>query len=774
MKYCTSKSLRLWISILLYFTVTQVYAYADLLVENIIKSGGDIEVSVKNQGDAYAGYSYLRVNANGYSQYIYLYSPAPGTSVKQKIAQSLFNLSSSSGIVSVSAYIDYFSYIYENNEANNSKILSVDFSGSVQNLPDLIVEDISYESGFFKVTYKNQGTANSSSYFYLQACANLFCRYAYVSVPASGTSSSYYFYPSDFSIYQDGTWTVTTNIDYYSSVIEANESNNILSKSVLMGSASQMADLVISDIVVENDQIKVRVKNQGQVSVDRSQSIQLYNSSNGATTMKTLYASVAPNQIVDLLFSRADVGVSNVTSATIRAWADYYNEVVEVNDNNNLLSKSLAFSAGAPDLVIDSISTVSDTSVKVVVKNIGSGPTSGSHVTRLLVNNTSKTLSSSAVIAAGGTFEAIFLRSQLYLKIGENYSFTADADYNYTVVEASEVNNQKTASLSFGIAGFPDLRISSVVDQGTTFQVTIENNTNFYIYESFDLLVTVNGQTRTFNYSGGLQAGFASARTVYKSDLNLVNGSVNSIKFKIDGNLIVSEALETNNEFTFSLDLTNASAGPDLQLKDIYLSGDYIYVKYSNNNTQNATSSYGVTLSITANGYTKYVTLTSIAPGEFGYSWYKGNFYLQNGVGYAVSAKIDHYNDVGEINENNNSLSKTITVGTPPASGSVDLVIENVVRYDVSTYRYALITWKNQGTTNGTQTVTFKLEGPGSGEIYFSQPMSQQTAGVSNTTYIYLGAVYSRAPYSMKATIDYDNKTSESNETNNVFINSSF
>ncbi|MBU0646963.1 hypothetical protein KKC67_02695 [Patescibacteria group bacterium] len=149
----------------------------------------------------------------------------------------------------------------------------------------------------------------------------------------------------------------------------------------------------------------------------------------------------------------------------------------------------------------------------------------------------------------------------------------------------------------------------------------------------------------------------------------------------VNTNLSIDESNENNNIFekTFPIctSTNNNINKPDLTIKDIFIEGEKIKIKYCNDGDNPIKfDSFGVEL--IANNKTQPITSNNgnyiflAKNGECAYSdgYHAGYFNLVNGVKYNIIAVIDYLKQVDESNENNNTFTKTITIGS---SSNVDL-----------------------------------------------------------------------------------------------------
>lgn len=164
------------------------------------------------------------------------------------------------------------------------------------------------------------------------------------------------------------------------------------------------------------------------------------------------------------------------------------------------------------------------------------------------------------------------------------------------------------------------------------------------------------------------------------SDIEFANGTEYLIKAIVDNNQIISESDENNNTLTMSYTETsdgeiNNGLKPDLLIKDIYIENNLIKVKYCNGGGVPVdVNTFGVeTFYIKVKANNKIHTGTSDnsnyvfsvpAAGDCAYTdgLPIAFFNAQTGKEYSFLAMADHSQEVDELNENNNTLTKTIAI----------------------------------------------------------------------------------------------------------------
>ncbi|MBT3983335.1 MAG: hypothetical protein HOE90_18420 [Bacteriovoracaceae bacterium] len=715
----------------------------DLVVSNVYLSGSYVYVTITNNGNAAAAAPRTSLNRGVITNFYYHTNLNPGASSTasfykgnmQMVDGSSYDLNACT--TTATAELD---------STNNCSGASISIPAPAK--PDLVVLDLKDEGNYIKATVKNIGTAYSS-YSYTKVVQGSYTYTAYTASLSAGVSTTVSFLKSRLGVSSGGTFSFTATADTYNYRSESSETNNTYTESMTLTGSS--VDLVVTDVYVSGNYIKVKVKNQGTSSSGYSYT-RLY----GNSRTKTSYvSSIATGSTYTHTFYKSGFYLTG-SSYTFTANADYYGYVTESNESNNSLSKSLSFaSSSSVDLIVTNI-YVSGSYIKVSVKNQGTS-SSGYSYTRLYGNGRSRT-SYVSRIAAGATYTHIFYKSDFYLT-GSSYSFTANADYYRYVSETNESNNSKAKTLSFASSGGPDLIVQDILVEGNYIKVKVKNQGTGSAGYSYTRLYG-NGRSRT-SYVSSIAPGATYTHTFYKSDFYLGSSSY-SFTANADYYRYVTESNESNNSRSETLSFTTAASSKDLQVQDMWVEGNYIKVKVKNTGTISSGYSY---TRLYRSGYSKVLYTSSIGAGSsVTISYSKSDF----GVGtssYAFTATADYYSYVTESSESNNSRNETLSfaVASGGSSGK-DLIVQDM--YISGQYMYVVI--KNQGSSTVTNSYYVKVSWNATSNWIAILQSADVSAGATKTISFYRPNVGGMGTRQFQATADSSNGVVESNETNNT------
>ncbi|MBI2522213.1 MAG: hypothetical protein HYV97_17470 [Bdellovibrio sp.] len=332
----------------------------DLIIDDIRESDPYFFVKIRNQGGGttYKS-SYLRVCLNGYCLNNYVATPGAGASNEFSYNKSQFYVTSG-GSYSVSATIDSTNLITEYLETNNSLSETLYFS-TPQELPDLIVEDILFQNGGIDVKIKNIGTGSANAPIKVQLSRPgtsyaMVRSYTNSSYPLyTGTTRIVSFLVSDVGASGLSSVNLKASVDWDNSVNESNELNNDLSKTVTL--EQLLPDLIVEDVFFEGTDVKVKIKNQGAAASSSAHYTRIY--MNGYYNYIYSSTSIPIGSSVTLSYPAAYFYLiqGQTYTATVNADSDGY--VLESNESNNTLSKSLVFgstsTSSGVDLVVVSV-----------------------------------------------------------------------------------------------------------------------------------------------------------------------------------------------------------------------------------------------------------------------------------------------------------------------------------------------------------------------------------------------------------------------------------
>ncbi|MFC1906685.1 CARDB domain-containing protein [Chloroflexota bacterium] len=369
--------------------------------------------------------------------------------------------------------------------------------------PDLVIESISYrplnvslgETATFTVIIKNNGGGNAaaSSIYYYVDNSEIVSR-DISAIPSGGMVEEIF------------TWRVarlTHNVkaivDHQEEVHESDETNN--EKRITCSVQPDIQpDLVIHDISFSPSNPV-----PGQ-TVDSIVSIRNIGEGKAGSFVIAHYVDGSKNgsNVVPTLSAGATVAITftwemEESEHTIKAVADYKDDVSEVEETNNEKGVTISSESGV-DLVVYSITRSpedpkpdSAVTYTIYLKNQGSGNAAPSTVYFYIGTHTKKDLPVPS-IPAGGTARALFSTN---FQTGETVA-TATADY-YDAVEETDEDNNSLEEDFLGPSRI-DLAIQNIswspgnpsVGDVITFTVTIKNQGGLES-DSFDVLYYIDG-----------------------------------------------------------------------------------------------------------------------------------------------------------------------------------------------------------------------------------------------------------------------------------------
>jgi uncharacterized repeat protein (TIGR01451 family) len=470
---------------------------------------------------------------------------------------------SQSGKHTFKAVIDPGNIIPESEEDNNQRVISI-----APNMPDLIVSNTTWSpaeisSGqeiTFEISIKNQGTiaADPSRVIY------------YLDDVKLGYMDIGRLEPDSIDT-EHLTWTATGGshilkiiCDANDQVTEANDDNNI-----------RVVNLPPPDLIVQDISFSPSEAEVGD-TVAISATVKNIGGNENATGMVTCYvdgirleSQMMPELKAGATVIRTFDWIAKAGMHTVKFNADTNNEISESDETNN--DKETVFSTMTPDLIIQNVSWVAgstltsdEVTIKVTVKNQGTGPAKKSQVAYIIDQNPA-VYADILSIPAEGTAEFSFVK---YLTKG-THTANITADAKSQVIELNETNNNKLLTFST-IA--PDLALKSLVwtpmsaniGEDITFTLDIENRgrddaiasrITFYVdnvtVETLDVPALNIGEITTVSFVWKTAAG------------------PHEIKFDADVDGVITESDEVNNTkirtLTFALPETTTQKSLKLQ-----------------------------------------------------------------------------------------------------------------------------------------------------------------------------------------------------------------
>ncbi|MFT7622284.1 MAG: subtilase family serine protease [Myxococcota bacterium] len=491
----------------------------------------------------------------------------------------------SAGPHTITVTIDSDGDVEESNEANNVATTSFTWSG-----PDLVVTSVTLDpavpnvtEGTFTIVFENIGpygvdTGVTNKTNYAVAVDGVECASSFIFDLGSGSTNEESV--SGCGASTPGPHTVTVTIDSENDVAETNEGNNVWTQTFTWQGGP---DLIVTDITLDPAEPKVgegtltgTIANVGNQGTGLLVSINVTMFIDGVECDTGLLIGGLDN---------ADTATKNTSSCwptlpgehVVRYEVDTDDDVIEADESNNFLEKTLAWSA--PDLVVTSVTldpavpNVTEGTFTITFENIGPW-----EVDTPLADKTNYTVAIDGVecdsgfifdLAAGET--NVETTSSCGAMTPGAHVVTVTIDSGNEVVELSEANN--TLVQTFSWQGGPDLIITDIeldpaapkVGTGT-LTATIANVGN----QGTDLFVNINVtmyldgvECDTGLVIGGLGEG--SDTTEETGSCNPETPGEHTIRFEVDTDDDVVEADESNNSF----EKTFVWTAPDLVITGI-------------------------------------------------------------------------------------------------------------------------------------------------------------------------------------------------------------
>jgi subtilase family serine protease len=441
---------------------------------------------------------------------------------------------------------------------NNTAVPNQPTTQSTPTAMDLIIQDITWspptpsagETVTFTVTIKNQGESDAkSSYAQYFIDGTQLDSDPVSSIAAGNTTTETFTWNAE-----PGSHTISAVADYDSKVPESNENNNEMEVNL---SGIPASDLIIQDITWspptpsagETVTFTVTIKNQGVANAGSSRVG--YYIDGSYLTNDPVSSIAAGNTTTETFTWNAEPG-----SHTIKAVADYDSKVPESNENNNEME--IVFSGALlSDLIVQDITWSPPTpsagetvTFTVTIKNQGIGAAISSRV-YYFINGVQEGSDSVTSILVGSTETETFT----WNAEPGSHTIKAVADYNSTVPESNETNNEM--EIVFSGALLSDLIVQNITwspptpsaGETVTFTVTIKNQGTGNSVSS-TVRYYIDGLHLTQDSVSSIAAGNTTTETFTWS----AEPGSHNIKAVADYNSVVFESNETNNEMevTFS------------------------------------------------------------------------------------------------------------------------------------------------------------------------------------------------------------------------------
>jgi len=732
----------------------------DLTIQSIAWSPEDpsnndevtFSVNVTNQGSGRADPCFLAYYIDGIYKTI-----IPVTSINATSSNNVtFTWLATDNAHEFKAIIDYNQEVTESDETNNEKTVSLSTLP-----PDLVISDLTWlpedpavgDNVTFNATIENQGggtAAASRAICYIDGQGM-----GYLNIPemVSGNETTV----TIPWIAVNGSHTISVVADCDNQLIESNEDNNKLTKTIPI----IPPDLVITGIIFspENPAIgdtitfQTTLKNQGSGIAENFKVA--YFLDDTLLNKETIY-----HLEYDTSANTTCTWKSQGGRHIFKAFVDCDNSIAESDENNN--ESSITVAPDMPDLAVTEISwsppdlpAPAGTTVtfNVKIENLGSLSTGSSHLA-YYVDDAIVSDTEIEPLDAGAATTKHFL----WIAMEGQHTIKIVADSNNKISEIDETNNTRVVNLPP-----PDLVVQDItcspsdakIGDNVTITATIKNQGASQAQNS-QVACDVDGLRIASQDLPEINAGGSVTRT-FKW---VAEAGMHNIIITADPDNLVTEADETNNdgEIEFST-LTS-----DLVIKDIswIMESPLIYdeVNFTITIENQGTGDAG-------NCQLRYfidetpAVVADIAPIPAGGIFeYKFASTLKRGS-HTVNAAIDVNNMVTESDETNNSGLLSFSTTIP------DLIIKSIACAPLN------------ANVGDNVTITVKVENQGRGKAL--KPRLALSIDGSPMDYVEIPEINMGAtatanftwkatagPHEISATADVDQTVLESNETNNT------
>ena len=730
----------------------------DLIIETITwlpedASKGDTVsfiVAIKNQGNGRAGNSLIYFYIDG------SYRDHQGVQridADANVTKS-FTWFAKAGPHEIKVIVDKASQVTESDETNNEKTIT--FSPLA---PDLFIEAITWspespakgDNITFTVSITNQGSGRAD-----------YSRVAYYINETLLTSDSVNPINAGATDNQTFWWTAKAGArdirvvaDYNQRVAESDETNN--EKTIVF--STLLPDLIIEEITWspespgtgDNVTFSVTIKNQG---VGEASSSRVYFYVDELIFDYQEVEEIAAGGTV----TKAFLWIARAGSHTIEAVADYKESIMESDETNN--KKTLTFGGALlPDLVIEDITwlptnpSIGDiVTFMVIVKNQGNGKADYSYFD-YYIDETYQASGYVGSISANTSDNNTFTWTA---EVGSHH-IKAVADSNTRIEESDETNNEKTVVFpTFA----PDLIIETItglpaspsIGDKITFTVTVKNQgteragySRVYFY--------IDGSSRGYQEIAEIDAGATTTKTFTW----IAQAGLHTIKAIADKDYQILESDEANNEKETTFPI------PDLIIETITwspqnpLTGDEVTFTVTVKNQgsdRSGSSRIDLYVDDSAIGYQEVEELAASTTTTKIFAW------TAQADLHDIKAVVDANNEVDEGDETNNEKYAAFSIIAP------DLIIESITWTPESPSTgdniTLTVTISNQGNEKaGSSRIACYVDGTYLTSIYVSPIEPDAT---DKKFFIWTVQAGSHA---VKAVADYNEKVTESDETNN-------
>ena len=660
---------------------------------------------------------------------------------------------------------------------------------SPQDGVDLVVEDIwsttnPLRAGQWEnITYriKNQGSSGTSNAFYIRMWVGntVVGQWQATGGLAAGATATG---AVSVKVTNAGSYAVKVQVDYFNQVAESNEGNNVRMETWPW--AADGVDLVVEDIwsttnplrAGQWENITYRIKNQGAVSTSNAFYIRMWVGSTVVGQWQMASGLAAGAAATGAL----SVKVANAGSYAVKVQVDYFNQVAESNEGNNVRMETWPWAADGVDLVVEDIwSTTAPLTagqwenITYRIKNQGAVSTSNAFYIRMWVGSTVVgQWQMASGLAAGAT-----ATGALSVRVANagSYAVKVQVDYFNQVAESNEGNNVRMETWPWAGNGV-DLVVEDIwsttnpltAGQWENITYRIKNQGSASTANAFYIRMwvgsTVVGQWQA---TSGLAAGATATGAV---SVKVANAGSYAVKVQVDYFNQVAESNEGNN---VRMETWPWAGGVDLVVEDIWsttnplTAGQWENITYRIKNQGSASTSnaFYIRMWVGSTVVGQWQATSGLAAGATATG--AVSVKVANAGSYAVKVQVDYFNQVAESNEGNN-----VRMETWPWAGGVDLVVEDIwsTTNPLTAGQWENITYriKNQGSASTSNAFYIRMW-IGSTVVGQWQQTSNLAAGATATGALSV-KVANAGSYAVKVQVDYFNQVAESNEGNNVRV----
>ncbi|MCP5404611.1 MAG: right-handed parallel beta-helix repeat-containing protein, partial [Pseudomonadaceae bacterium] len=430
-----------------------------------------------------------------------------------------------------------------------------------------------------------------------------------------------------------------------------------------------------------------------------------------------------------------------------------------------------------PDVVVTGINYANG-NFTATVKNQGTAPTpSGTAVTvGYSVDGTYRTWGAiDGTLAAGATATAKMSGGSFMIPDGQ-HTIKAHVDDVDRFKESNETNNTLTQTVTIGASQtpMPDVIVTSLSYANGKFSATIKNQGDAATPAGVTVAVgySVDGQYRTWGAMDGALAAGASATIGTNGTAYTIADGTHEIKAHVDDVDRFKESDETNNTLTQQTTVGSTQKQlPDLVVTSLTYA-DGLFTSVVKNQGTAATPTGGtVAVGYLVDGQRRSggTAAGALAAGASVTVKTDGGGYLIPSGEHTITAHADDVKQIEELNEANNQLAKTLTVGTTQTA--LPDVIVTSLNYANGKFSATI---KNQGTKATPDGVKVTVAYSVDGQYRTWGGIAGSLAAGATATVGTDGAAYTipSGTHEINAHVDDVNRFAESNEGNNELTQS--